>query len=252
MTIAEGQKKLDEALAALGKKADNETIVKIMKYYNFDSRTTLFLQIGSDKINPDELSQTVFKPQNRFTRYLKIPFVNTSEKPRPEKAEPDETPALVPATRVDRKKTFLLKEENAGLTYRFAPCCKPIPGDDVLGYVDENEIVIVHRRECSTAAKLKSNFGNNLVSAKWAAHKTLTFNEVLEISGIDKKGVLIEILRIISEQYGVNISKIHIETNAGIFVGQFYIYVHDKHEIETLAKNITKIKEVNSTHRVVS
>ena len=252
LTITEGQKKLDEALAAIGKKADNETIVKIMKYHHFDSRNTLFMQIGSDKINLDELAQTVFKPQNRFTRYLKIPFVNTTEKPKPDKQETDEVPAMVPASRIDRKKTFLLNEENAGLTYRYAPCCKPIPGDDVLGYVDENEIVIVHRRECPTAAKLKSNFGNNLVSAKWSAHKTLTFNEVLEITGIDKKGVLIEILRIISEQYGVNISKIHIETNAGIFLGQFYIYVHDKHEIETLAKNINKIKEVNSTHRVMS
>jgi len=75
---------------------------------------------------------------------------------------------------------------------------------------------------------------------------------VLEIRGIDKKGVLIQILHIISEQYGVNISKINIETNAGIFVGQFYIYVHDKHEIETLAKNINKIKEVNSTQRISS
>jgi len=246
LTIAEGQKRVEEALQAINRKADNETILKIMKYYNFTNRTNFFFQTGTGKLSMDDLLQTVFKPQNRFSRYLKIPFVTSSEKSKPEE------PELVPASRVDRKKTFVIREENAGLNYRLAPCCKPIPGDDVLGYVDESEIVIVHRRECPTASKLKSNYGNNLVSAKWATHKTQTYNEVLEIRGIDKKGVMIQILHIISEQYEVNISKIHIETNAGIFIGQFYIYVHDKHEIEALAKNINKIKEVNSTHRVLS
>ncbi len=244
--IAEGQQKVDEALAAIQQKPDNETILKMLKYFDFTNRNSFFLQVGSGKIKLDDLNQTVFKPKSKLTRYLRIPFVTPTEKTLTEE------PEVVPASRVDRKKTFVLSEENVGVTYRLATCCKPIPGDDVLGYVDENEIVNVHRRECSTAAKLKSNFGNNLVSAKWATHKTLTFNEVLEIRGIDKKGVLIQILHVISEQYGVNISKIHIETNAGIFVGQFYIYVHDKQEIETLAKNINKIKDVNSTQRISS
>lgn len=244
--IAEGQKKLDDALSALQLNPDNETIVKLLKYFQLSNRNSLYLQVGAGKINTDDLAQTVFKPKSKFTRYLKIPFVGGSDKSK----QPE--PELVPATRVDRKKTFVINEESTGLTYRLALCCKPIPGDDVLGYVDENEIVNIHRRECTTAAKLKSNFGNNLVSAKWSAHNTLTFNEVLEIRGIDKKGVLIQILHVISEQYGVNISKIHIETNAGIFIGQFYIYVHGKQEIETLAKNINKIKEVNSTRRILS
>lgn len=245
-TILEGQNKVEAALTAINQKADNETILKIMKYYNFTNRNSFYLQAGYDKINLDELAQTVFKPKNKFTRYLKIPFVTPSDKTK------EKEPELVPSSRVDRKKTFLLREENAGLTYRLAPCCKPIPGDDVLGYVDNNEVVIVHRRECEAASKLKSNYGNDLVSAKWAAHNTQTYNEVLEIRGIDKKGVLIQILHIITDQYGVNISKIHIETQAGIFIGQFFIYVHDKQEIDTLAKNINKIKEVNSTQRITT
>ena len=110
--------------------------------------------------------------------------------------------------------------------------------------------VMVHKRQCPIASKLKSNFGNSIISAKWATHKALSFHEVIEIRGIDKKGVMIEILRVISEQYGVNISKINIETEAGIFVGLFHIYVHDTQEIENLCKNINKIKEVNSTQRL--
>lgn len=244
--MALGQQKIEEALAKIGMTTDNDTIIRILNHFTFSSRNALYLQAGYDKLNLDDLSKVIFKPKNKnvFTRYLKIPFVNPGDKTK------EISPDVVPATKVDRKKTFVLTEENAGINYSLASCCKPIPGDDVLGYVDDNEMVIVHKRQCSNAAKLKSNYGNNLVSAKWATHKMQSFHEVLEIKGIDRKGVMLEILRVITEQYGVNISKINIETNAGIFIGHFSIYVHDKQEIENLCKNINKIKEVNSTHRI--
>jgi len=244
--IAEGQKKIEEALASIKLKPENVNIVRIMNHYKFSTRNALYLQAGEENINLDDIAKVIFKPKstNVFAKYIKIPFVNQGDKNKEEQLE------LVPASRVDRKKTFLLTEENAGKTYILSECCKPIPGDDVLGYIDDNEIVLIHKRQCATAAKLKTNFGNNLVSAKWATHKSLSFHEVIEIQGIDKKGVLIEILHVITEQYGVNISKINVETNAGIFTGRFSIFVHDKQEIENLCKNINKIKEVNSTQRI--
>ena len=125
---------------------------------------------------------------------------------------------LVPSSKVDRKKTFILSEENAGITYKLATCCHPIPGDDVLGFVEESEMVMIHKRQCPTALKLKTNFGDRLVSVQWKTHKALTFLEIIEIKSIDKKGVMIEILKVISEKYGGNISKINIDTNDGIFV----------------------------------
>jgi GTP pyrophosphokinase len=131
-----------------------------------------------------------------------------------------------------------------------ADCCHPIPGDDVLGYVDESEMVIIHKRQCPVAAKLKSSFGERIVSVDWATHKVQSFVEVLEIKGIDRKGVLIQILKVISEGYGVNINKMNIETTDGIFLGRFYIYVHDTEDINNLCKNIIKIKEINSVQRI--
>lgn len=245
--ITEGQRKIETALASINLTPENENIVRIMNHYKFSTRSALYLQAGNGNINLDDIAKVIFRPKSRnvFTRYLKIPFVSGIEN-KPKGQEPE----LVPAKRVDRTKTFILTEENVGKTYKFAPCCKPIPGDDILGYVDENEIVIIHKRQCPVAAKLKSNYGNHIISAKWATHKALSFHEMLEIKGIDKKGVLIQILHVITEQYGVNISKINIDTRAGVFVGQFYIYVHDRQEIENLCRNINKIKEVSSTQRV--
>ena len=222
---------------------DNENIVRILNYYNLTQRNELFLQAGKGLLNLEDISKIVFKPKSQsvFAKYLKIPFIGSSDS--------NKHPAVT-ENKIDRKKPIKLTEENVGKTYKLAECCHPIPGDDVLGYVDELEMVMIHKRQCPVAAKLKSSFGERIVSADWATHKVQSFIEVLEIKGIDRKGVLIQILKVVSEGYGVNINKMNIETKDGIFVGQFYIYVHDTEDINNLCRNIIKIKEINSVQRI--
>jgi len=242
--VIDGQRQIEEALAKLNLLPENENIVRILNYFNITQRNELYLQAGKKALDLDLIGKVIFKQksENVLVKYLKMPFVSgSSDKP---------APSVPIDSKVDRKKSIKLTEENAGKTYIFADCCRPIPGDDVLGYVDESEKVIVHKRQCKVAAKLKSSFGERIVSVDWATHKILSFVEALEIRGIDKKGVLIEILKIISDGYGVNIKKMNIETDAGIFVGHFYIYVHDTEDINNLCKNIIKIKEINSVQRI--
>jgi GTP pyrophosphokinase len=246
--IINGQTKFEQALSEINLKPENEIMVKILNHYNFTKHNVFYLQLAKGLINVDDVKQ-ILKPktQNVFVKYLKMPFGNLDSKQT--KKQIFDT---VPASKIDRKKTFVLTEENAEITYKLATCCHPIPGDDVFGYVDSTEMLIVHKLQCSKAADLKINFGNRLVSAQWATHKLLSFIEVLEIIGIDKKGVLIEILKVISEKYGGNISKITIETEGGMFTGRFHIYVHDTEDIMTLCKNIKKITEVKSVQRIQS
>jgi len=244
--VTEGQKLIEKALITISLLPDNENIVRLLNHYNLTQRNELFFQAGKGLINLDEIGKIVFKPksQNVFVKYLKMPFGGSSDANKQ---------AALPVTsdiKIDRKKSIKLTEENAGKTYTLAECCHPIPGDDVLGYVDEKEMVIIHKRQCPVAAKLKSSFGERIVSVDWATHKVQSFVEVIEIKGIDRKGVLIQILKVISEGYGVNINKMSIETNDGIFVGRFYIYVHDTEDINNLCKNIIKIKEINSVQRI--
>ncbi|HLP05464.1 MAG TPA: RelA/SpoT family protein [Paludibacter sp.] len=242
--IAEGQKLIEKELRALNLSSDNENIVRILNYFSITQRNELFLQAGKGLLPLSDLNKVVFKQksQNVFTKYLKIPFVSSSDT--------KQNPTVAIDSKVDRKKPLKLNEEGAGKIYKMAECCRPIPGDDVLGYVDDSEMVIIHKRQCPLAVKLKTSYGERIISAEWATHKVLSFIETLEIKGIDKKGVLIEILKVISDGYGVNISSINIETNAGIFVGRFHIYVHDTEEINNLSRNISRIKEVNSVQRV--
>ena len=242
--IAEGQKRIEEVLAKVNLQPDNENIVRILNHFNITQRNELYLQAGKGVLDLEEIGKIVFKSktENVFVKYLKMPFGGSSDNKHPQTVPID--------SKVDRKRPIKLTEENAGKTYVLGECCRPIPGDDVLGYVDDSEKIIVHKRQCPVAAKLKSNYGERIVSVDWATHKVQSFLEILEIKGIDKKGVLIEILKVVSDGYGVNISKINVETNAGIFVGRFFIYVHDTEDINNLCKNIMKIKEINSVQRI--
>ena len=243
--VALGQKRIEEALAAIELKPENENLVRILNHFNFTQRNELYLQAGKGVLNLNEISKIVFKPksQNVFVKYLKNPFGGSSEN--------KQGPTVSIDSKIDRKKSIKLTEENVGKNYKLADCCHPIPGDDVLGYVDDAEMVIIHKRQCSVADKLKTSYGERIVSAEWATHKVQSFVEVLEIKGIDKKGILIQILKVITEEHDVNINKMNIETDAGIFVGRFYIYVHDTEDINNLCRNIIKIKEINSVQRVL-
>lgn len=243
--VTDGQKLIEEALAAINLKFENENIVRILNHFNITQRNELFLQAAKGVLNLDDISKIVFKPKNQnvFVKYLKMPFGGSSDSNKQLETVPIDS-------KLDRKKAIKLTEENNGKTYKLADCCHPIPGDDVLGYVDDSETVIIHKRQCPVADKLKSSFGERIISAEWATHKVHSFIEVLEIKGIDKKGILIQILKVITEAYAVNISKMNIETNAGIFVGRFYIYVHDTQDINNLCRDIIKIKEINSVQRI--
>jgi GTP pyrophosphokinase len=243
--ITEGQKKIEEALKEIELKPDNENIVRILNHYNLTQRNELYLQAGKGILNLEEISKIIFKQKNQnvFVKYLKMPFVGSGDTKQ-------SAPTIPIDGKIDRSKTIKLTEENAGKTYKIADCCRPIPGDDVLGLIDESEMMTIHKRQCPTAAKIKSSFGERIISVEWATHKVFSYVETLEIKGIDKKGILIEILKVISDGYGVNISSINIETNAGIFIGKFHIYVHDKEEIDNLCRNIRRIKEINSVQRI--
>ncbi len=242
--ISEGQKKIEEALKSLSLLPDNENIVPLLRHFNFTQRNELYIQAAKGTLDLSEIEKIFFKPksENVIVKYLKMPFGGGSDN--------KQAPSVPVESKVDRKKSMKLTDENAGKTYVLGDCCRPIPGDDVLGYVDESEKVIVHKRQCKVAAKLKSSYGERIVSVDWATHKILSFVQILEIKGIDKKGVLIEILKVISEGYGVNISKINIETNASMFVGRFFITVHDTEDINNLCKNIIKIREIKSVQRI--
>ena len=151
---------------------------------------------------------------------------------------------------IDRKTPINLTDDNLKSNYIIAECCHPIPGDDVLGYYDENKHIVIHKRNCSVANTLKSSHGDRILAAKWETHKQLYFVVPIQITGIDDMGVLHEITTMMFQHLNVNIQKMHIESNNGIFEGTFWINVHDVDDVKNICENLKKIKSIKTIARV--
>lgn len=182
-------------------------------------------------------------------RYLRNPFgsKNNANKQSDKKKQNDKE--IVVPEKIDRKATYILKSNETERNYIIAACCKPIPGDDVLGYVNEKGEVIVHKQSCPIAMKLKSSFGSRLISVRWDNHLSESFLVEIEIDGIDSMGVLNRITHIISDDMAVNIRNLTISTDEGLFHGEVGVMVHDARDIEKLCNRLKKIEDVKSAAR---
>ncbi len=242
--IAKGEKRIKEFLDNNHLEYSNELITKVINNLGLQSRDELFYKIGNEEITPNENIKKIIKNKsvNPFLRYLKLSFGNNS------KNEPPKTPTIQQPT-IDRKQTYILRDENGVKNYKVADCCCPIPGDDVLGYVEDDETVVVHKRECPVAMRLKSSFGPRLVSTQWEASKSLSFPAKIEIEGIDRMGILNEITRVISNELVIDMRGLSIQANEGVFLGTVNIMVHDTRVVESLCNKLRKIKGVQKAAR---
>ena len=116
--------------------------------------------------------------------------------------------------------------------------------------MDENNDIIIHKRQCPIANKLKSSFGNRIIAANWDTHKTLYFPIFIYVKGFDSVGLLNQVTEVISRQLNVNIQRVNIEANDGIFEGRIKLFVHDVDDVKTICDNLRKIKDVKEVKRI--
>jgi len=240
--IKKGEDLLIPFLKALRISYSQTVIEKLQVHYECLSKDDMLMKLGMSQIILGESEAQLFrveKDQNKLIKYWKLTFgLGGKQKPTPENKEI-----------FDFKSTHKLTEESIQNIYKLAECCQPIPGDDVLGYVDENGNVTVHKRQCPVAMKLKSSFGPRIISAEWATHKELSFPVEIEMRGIDDVGIVSQIAKIVSDELAVNMTKLLFETKDGIFKGSIELFVHDVEDIHNLCMKIAKIKNVQLVHR---
>ena len=152
---------------------------------------------------------------------------------------------------IDKKKPYILREEAFERNYVIADCCKPIPGDETIGFLNDDGNVIVHKRSCPIAMRLKSSFGERILNTEWSSYQSASFEATLEIKGIDSVGVLNAITKTISEDLNVNILRLVIEARDGVFEGRIKLKVHDVGDIQKLCVSLSKNDHIKSVARVV-
>ncbi len=144
---------------------------------------------------------------------------------------------------------IIFGESSDRIVYTLANCCKPIPGDDVFGFVSTGKGLTIHRTNCPNAAKLLSNYGHRVVKTKWAKNKEISFLTGLKIVGLDDVGVIHKITNLISGEMKINIAAMTIEAREGLFFGNVKVYVHDKEELDELVNSLKKLPGIETVDR---
>ena len=227
--------------------SNDENIKKLCNLHHVKNYDELTLNIGQGIFSLGESDKKELKEKPSHTnwkKYISFAFGGTSKNKQEEKQ------AEQPALNIDKKKIIKLTPDAIQKNYILADCCKPIPGDDVLGYIDDNNRIVIHKRQCPIAAQLKTSFGNRLLAVEWETGKALNFPVNVYIKGIDGIGVLNQVTQVISQQLNVNIHKLNIESNDGIFEGRIQLYVHDVDDVNTICTNLKKIDHIKKVTRI--
>ena len=244
-----GEGKVLEAFKHNGLEMNVSAIDKLCMYYGFSKREEFYYAVEKGEVILPENIRKLLKEKtdNVLFKYLKQALRMATKSKSNQQTATAESPKEKP--KYDKKKPYILKEEEFERNYVIADCCKPIPGDECLGFINDDGNVVVHKRSCPIAMRLKSSFGERILNTEWSSHHS-SFEATLEIKGIDSIGVLNTITRTISDDFNVNIIRLLIEAKDGVFEGKVKMKVHDVEDIQRMCVVLSHIKNIKSVTRV--
>ncbi len=236
--IAEdGKEILERKLKSLKITYNTDNINKIANYFRYPSSQDLFYHVAKGDIDIKNLKEFAASEK-------------TIEQNSPQFAS--HIGSLVDKINKKDHETLLIGDDLQKLDYKLSPCCNPIPGDDVFGFITVNEGIKIHRTNCPNASKLMANYGYRIVKAKWTSQKELAFLTGLQIVGIDDVGLVNRITSVISHDFHVNIRSITISSNEGIFEGHIMVFVNDTAHLEGLIRGLKQIRGITDVKRFES
>jgi GTP pyrophosphokinase len=247
-----GEEVLNNWIADNELKLTTSMLDKLCAFHNLAKHEQLFQALGEKTIilgdkDLDELHGKNKNKGNNKPGWKKfLPFIGKEKKK--EEVTPQEL--LIVGEGFDKKRPCIITEDTIGM-YIFPSCCHPIPGDDILGFIDGKNRIEIHKRACPVASKLKSSFGNRILDAKWEMHKQLFFDAIIEVHGIDRKGMLFDVSDIISHQLDVNIHAVKFTAEQGIFEGKIEMKVHDRDEVKQIIDRLKTIPDMQEIQQIM-
>lgn len=253
-TQKKGEETLKQWLQTNEIELSTSVLDKLCSFHGVQKPEELFLGLGNRTIllgekDINELHGKSQKNESSGGGWRKfVPFLSKS-KDKKETVPPSDK-KLVVGKEFNKKIPCVISEKTIGM-YILPTCCHAIPGDDILGYIDNKNQVEIHNRACPVANRLKSSFGNRILDAKWDMHKVLFFDATIQIRGIDRKGMLHDISEVISEKLDVNIHRITINADEGIYDGKIEIRVHDRSETQEIVNALKKIDDLKEVKQIM-
>ena len=213
-------------------------IDKLVAFHELTKREELYQAIGSGSLTPSDDDVDLLRGKKRGSGWRKyIPFIGRKEAKVSHQVDKDF------AKNLNRKQILTLDEAVLDKCI-IAPCCHPIPGDDVMGYINAQGILEIHARSCEHATKLKTRYGNNIIATRWDTHKEKLFDALIGIKGVDSQGVLYAIADVLRGMSQFTVKRITLETTDGIFEGKIQVTVHDTEDVKLVCDALKKIENV--------
>jgi len=235
----EGKEMLRRRFNAIKAEWLSANIDELVKYYDTDTTIELYYRIAKGKIDLTRLKGFILEAGRiRFEKKEEIAKTETEVK----------TVVGPPA----KGETLLIGDDQHKMEYKLAPCCNPIPGDEVFGFITINEGIKIHRTSCPNAQELMSKYAYRVIKARWRNKDTVQFEVGLKFAGIDDVGIVQNITNIISTDMNVNMRSISFEANDGIFQGKVMVLVHDTMHLNQLMDKLKAVTGVLTVDRIES
>lgn len=254
--IEKGRAILAQALEEAGMEESNEVITKMMGYYHVNSREEIYMGIARNEINPVD-SITAFKKKSQggagamFKKFLIDPFMPGKKPSARDRWQADEDEDLVIPANVNLKETYVLVDNDKTRNYVTADCCNPLPGDDVMGFLEDNGTVTVHSLTCPRAAVLKATYGGRILATRWSRLSGVPkFLATVRMEGIDRRGILSEITSKVSAAHGIDIRSFTIEATDEVFSGSLTVKVVDADAVDELIRVLKDVNGLSSAVRL--
>ena len=232
--ISHGLAIFEEKLAQFNITPSGSVLHKVMQAYGCKYKDELYSKIGAGIISLDNIDKII--KSSSASKILK--FWKLWREPKSKEGSNH------------AQSTINISPEDDKFT--IASCCNPLPGDSVIGFKDPtNGRIIVHKSTCNELNRLAALFGKNIIKDQihWSQHKAVSYLSTIEFRGIDRMGLLLEISRIVSEDFSINIREVSIRSHDGIFEGNLSLYVQDADSLNAIIDKFRQIKGIESVKR---
>ena len=248
--IEYGMQHLEESLAEYNVTLNGRVLRKLMTAYECRNKDELYSKIGAGIINLDNLEKLLKENSTRkILKFWKLLIPGSSE------VEVSDVDIDEDVTTLDDTAAFV---DDAHHEHQFvmAECCEPIPGDKVVGYRDpQSGSIIVHKSTCDKVIALAAQYGDNIIKEqdiKWSQQKAVSYLASVEIYGIDRTGIILDLTKLITSDFSINMRAISVQSHDGIFEGTISLYVQDIESLNMLLDNLRKIKGIERVKRLMN
>lgn len=228
------QRKLRSQKIAFNEKTVND----LVRHFKLKTSLDLFYRVGAGIIDNTMLKGFATSRSNALVNFFK----NRIRRPQ-NKEELNKEELTV---KFDQ---LVFGKDEEKLEYKTSPCCNPIAGDDVFGFLTINDGIKVHKTNCPNAIQMQSNYNYRVLKAKWIDSSQREFQATLKISGIDTFGMVNSVTKVVSNNLHIDMKSVHFDTHDGTFSGTIVVKVKNKSILNNLMKNIKKINGIDKVSR---